>query len=60
MSVKFQALWKLNKCIALDVHRGQFVEPCGDGGLGQVPLQLLQDILPDIGDRIQNRHLSFV
>ena len=42
-----------NKRIAPDIHGFQFVEPGGNGSLRKVFLELLQDIVPHVSDRIQ-------
>ena len=44
--------------IALDVHDAKFVEPGGNGGLGERPPKLAQDILPNVGDGIQKGNTS--
>ena len=42
-----------DKCIAPDVHGLQLVKPGGDGGLREFFLQLRQDAIPYVCDRIQ-------
>ena len=44
--------------IAPDVHNAQFVEPGGDGGFGERPPELAQDILPNVGDGVQTGSTS--
>ena len=39
--------------IALDIHHAELVEPGGNGGFGERPPELAQDILPNVGDGVQ-------
>ena len=39
--------------VALDVQGLQLVKPGGDRRLGEIFLQLLQDVAPDVGNRVQ-------
>jgi hypothetical protein len=43
---------------AFDVHDAQLVEPGGDGGLGERPPELAQDILPNVGNGVQKGNTS--
>ena len=38
---------------ASNVHNGELVKPGGNGGFGERSIQLAEDILPNVGDRIQ-------
>ena len=44
--------------IALDIYDAEFIEPGGNGGLGERPPELAQDILPNVGDGIQKGNTS--
>ena len=50
-----------NKDISLDVHRFQLIEPGGNGGFREIFFQLLQYVVPYVGNGVQqDAPLSFV